>query len=275
MLNVSFSLTAGSFVIQPGMTDYAKLFDLTGKQALVIGAGSGIGEAVAQGLAAFGAAVTCADVNLEAAERVSREIGGEALAAKLDITDAKDLGRVINELGTLEILVSTPSINVRKPLLDYTEAEFERVVTLNLKGSFLALQVAGRRMAAQGRGSIVLFSSIRSQVVEPGQGVYAATKAGTLQLVKTLAAELGPQGVRANAVAPGVVETPLTEPIKANPEWYRAYAEKGALGRWASPSEMVGATIFLASDAASYVTGTLLVVDGGWTAQDGRFTPPL
>ena len=257
------------------MTDYAKLFDLTGKQALVIGAGSGIGEAVAQGLAAFGAAVTCADVNLEAAERVSREIGGEALAAKLDITDAKDLGRVINELGTLEILVSTPSINVRKPLLDYTEAEFERVVTLNLKGSFLALQVAGRRMAAQGRGSIVLFSSIRSQVVEPGQGVYAATKAGTLQLVKTLAAELGPQGVRANAVAPGVVETPLTEPIKANPEWYRAYAEKGALGRWASPSEMVGATIFLASDAASYVTGTLLVVDGGWTAQDGRFTPPL
>ncbi len=257
------------------MTDYAKLFDLTGKQALVIGAGSGIGEAVAQGLAAFGAAVTCADVNLEAAERVSREIGGEARAAKLDITDAKDLERVINELGTLEILVSTPSINVRKPLLDYTEAEFERVVTLNLKGSFLALQVAGRRMAAQGRGSIVLFSSIRSQVVEPGQGVYAATKAGTLQLVKTLAAELGPQGVRANAVAPGVVETPLTEPIKANPEWYRAYAEKGALGRWASPSEMVGATIFLASDAASYVTGTLLVVDGGWTAQDGRFTPPL
>ncbi len=254
------------------MNDYGKLFDLTGKHALVIGAGSGIGEAVAQGLAAFGARLICADVNLEAAERVAEGIGE---AVKLDITDAGEVEQVIGGLNALDILVSTPSINVRKPLLDYTEAEFERVVTLNLKGSFFALRAAGRRLAAQGGGSIVLFSSIRSQVTEPGQGVYAATKAGTLQLVKTLAAELGPQGVRANAIAPGVVETPLTEPIKANPEWYQAYAEKGALGRWATPSEMVGAAVFLASDAASYVTGTLLVVDGGWTAQDGRFTPPL
>ncbi len=254
------------------MTSYGKLFDLSGRQALVIGAGSGIGEAVAQGLAAFGARVTCADVNLEAAERVAEGVGE---AAQLDITDAEQVERVVGGMTGLEILVSTPSINVRKPLLDYTEAEFERVVSLNLKGSFFALQAAGRQMAAQGRGSIVLFSSIRSQVVEPGQGVYAATKAGTLQLVKTLASELGPLGVRANAIAPGVVETPLTAPIKNNPEWYRAYAEKGALGRWATPGEMVGAAVFLASDAASYVTGTLLVVDGGWTAQDGRFTPPL
>ncbi len=254
------------------MTPYHKLFDLTGRRALVIGAGSGIGEAVAQGLAAFGAQVTCADVNVEAAERVAEGMGR---AVALDITDAGQVERVVDELKGLEILVSTPSINVRKPLLDYTEAEFERVVNLNLKGSFLALQAAGRTMAAQGRGSIVMFSSIRSQVVEPGQGVYAATKAGTLQLVKALASELGPRGVRANAIAPGVVETPLTAPIKDNPEWYRAYAEKGALGRWATPDEMVGAAVFLASDAASYVTGTLLVVDGGWTAQDGRFTPPL
>lgn len=256
--------------------DYRKLFDLSGRRALVIGAGSGIGEAVAQGLAAFGAQVTCADVNVEAAERVAQGVGsGTSRAVKLDITDAAEVESVIGGLEGLEILVSTPSINVRKPLLDYTEAEFERVITLNLKGSFLALQAAGRRMAAQGGGSIVMFSSIRSQVVEPGQGVYAATKAGTLQLVKALASELGPQGVRANAIAPGVVETPLTAPIKENPAWYRAYAEKGALGRWATPGEMVGAAVFLASDAASYVTGTLLIVDGGWTAQDGRFTPPL
>ena len=252
--------------------NYQTLFDLTGKHALVIGAGSGIGAAVAAGLAAFGAVVTCADVKLEAAARVAE---GIAQAVKLDVTDAEDVKRVIVELDALDILVSTPSVNVRKPLLEYTEAEFEQVVTLNLKGSFLALQAAGRRLAAQGSGSIVVFSSIRAQVVEPGQGVYAATKAGTLQLVKTLAAELGPQGVRVNAVAPGVVETPLTAPIKNNPEWYRAYAEKGALGRWATPDEMVGAVVFLASGAASYVTGTLLVVDGGWTAQDGRFTPPL
>ena len=253
-------------------TDYRALFDLTGRRALVVGAGSGIGEAVAHGLAAFGARVVCADVNLTAAERVADGIGQ---AVQLDVTDAEAVQQVVGELDALDILVSTPSINVRKPLLEYTEDEFERVVNLNLRGSFLALQAAGRRMSEQGRGSIVLFSSIRSQVVEPGQGVYAATKAGTLQLVKALASELGPRGVRANAIAPGVVETPLTAPIKNNPEWYRAYAEKGALGRWATPSEMVGAAVFLASDAASYVTGTLLVVDGGWTAQDGRFTPPL
>ena len=256
-------------------TDYRTLFDLTDRRALVVGAGSGIGEAVAQGLAAFGAAVTCADIDAEAAARVAQGIGGSSRAVQLDVTRADELTRVVEGLEALDIVVATPSINVRKPLLDYTEAEFERVVTLNLKGSFLVLQAAGRRMAAQGRGSIVLFSSIRAQVVEPGQGVYAATKAGTLQLVKTLAAELGPRNVRVNAVAPGVVETPLTAPIKRQPEWYRAYAEKGALGRWATPDEMVGATVFLASDAASYVTGTLLVVDGGWTAQDGRFTPPL
>ena len=253
-------------------TNYRALFDLSGRRALVIGAGSGIGEAVAQGLAAFGAQVVCADVNLTAAERVADGIGQ---AVQLDVTDAEAVQRVVGELDVLDILVSTPSINVRKPLLDYTEAEFARVVDLNLRGSFLALQAAGRRMSEQGRGSIVLFSSIRAQVVEPGQGVYAATKAGTLQLVKALASELGPRNVRVNAVAPGVVETPLTAPIKNDPEWYRAYAEKGALGRWATPSEMVGAAVFLASDAASYVTGTLLVVDGGWTAQDGRFSPPL
>jgi NAD(P)-dependent dehydrogenase (short-subunit alcohol dehydrogenase family) len=96
-----------------------------------------------------------------------------------------------------------------------------------------------------------------------------------LQLVKTLAAELGPQGVRVNALAPGVVETPLTAQIKSNPEWYEAYAAKSALGRWSDPVEMAGPIVYLASDAASFVTGSLLVVDGGWLAIDGRFTPPL
>jgi NAD(P)-dependent dehydrogenase (short-subunit alcohol dehydrogenase family) len=94
-------------------------------------------------------------------------------------------------------------------------------------------------------------------------------------MCRALAAELGPRGVRVNAIAPGVVETPLTAPIKAKPDWYNAYAAKSALGRWAQPREMVGAVIFLASDAGSFVTGSLLVVDGGWTAVDGRFMPPL
>ncbi len=130
-------------------------------------------------------------------------------------------------------------------------------------------------MADKGAGSIVAISSIRSQVVEPGQGVYAATKAGVLQMIRTLAAELGPQNVRVNALAPGVVETPLTQQIKDIPDWYEAYADKSALGRWAQPSEMAGPIVYLASDASSFVTGSLLVADGGWLAIDGRFNPPL
>ena len=258
--------------------NYANLFDLGGKQALVIGAGSGIGEAVAQGLGAFGAEVICADLDEEKAAGTAegvREAGGGARASGVNLTEHKSVQNLFAGLDTLDILVCTPSVNVRKRLLEYTEADFDKVVSLNLKGSFFALQEAGRIMAARGRGSIILFSSIRSQVVEPGQSIYAATKAGTVQMVKTLAAELGPQNVRVNAVAPGVVETPLTEPIKAQPEWYKAYAQKGALGRWAQPSEMVGAVIYLASEAASFVTGTLLFVDGGWTAVDGRYVPPL
>jgi NAD(P)-dependent dehydrogenase (short-subunit alcohol dehydrogenase family) len=129
-------------------------------------------------------------------------------------------------------------------------------------------------MTAAGRGSIVLFSSIRGLVVEPGQSVYAATKAGIVQLVRTAAAEFGPAGVRVNAVAPGVVDTPLTAPIKARPEWYAAYSEKNVLRRWARPEEIAEPTVFLCSDAASYVTGSVLLVDAGWTAADGRFQPP-
>ena len=259
--------------------NYANLFDLTGKRALVVGAGSGIGAASAEGLAAFGAEVVCADLRPESAKETVQKIeaeGGQARALAIDLTDESSVKTAFAELdGALDILVCTPSVNVRKKLLDYTLAEFDKVVTLNLKGNFLAMQAAGRNMAAQGGGSIVLFSSIRSQTVEPGQGVYAATKAGTLQMARALAAELGPQKVRVNAIAPGVVETPLTEQIKANREWYDAYANKSALGRWAQPSEMVGAVVYLSSDAASFVTGSLLFVDGGWTAVDGRFTPPL
>lgn len=254
------------------------LFDLTGKSAAVIGGGSGIGEAVARGAAAQGAAVMVLDANADAAQRVAASIGGAATAAALDIRDAEAVGAALEGIvrvqRRLDIVICTPSINVRKPILKYQSDEFDRVVAVNLKGSFNVLQAAGRVMTAQRSGSIVIFSSIRSQVVEPGQSVYAMTKAGILQLVRTGASEFGPFNVRVNAVGPGVVETPLTAPIKANADWYNAYASKSALGRWARADEMVGPTLFLASDAASYVTGTILFADGGWTAHDGRFTPP-
>jgi NAD(P)-dependent dehydrogenase (short-subunit alcohol dehydrogenase family) len=260
------------------MTDlrsYRQLFDLSGRDALVIGAGSGIGKAGAEALAAFGAHVLCGDLDEDAAATTAAGIvadGGSASSGPVDIGEPESVAAIIDEH---DIVVSTPAINVRKTMLSLTDEEFRKVIDLNLRGTFNVLTTAGRGMAERGRGSIVVISSIRSQVVEPGQGVYAATKAGVLQLVKTLAAELGPQGVRVNALAPGVVETPLTAQIKSNPEWYEAYAAKSALGRWSDPVEMAGPIVYLASDAASFVTGSLLVVDGGWLAIDGRFTPPL
>jgi NAD(P)-dependent dehydrogenase (short-subunit alcohol dehydrogenase family) len=260
------------------MFNYTSLFDLTGKSALVVGAGSGIGRAAAQGLAAFGARVFCGDVNAAANAETVAEIagaGGQASALALDLTDPASLNAALAATGTVDVLVCTPAVNVRKPLLEISDDEFDRVVGLNLKGTFRALKTYGRAMADRGRGSLITFASIRAQVVEPGQGVYAATKAGIVQLCRALAAELGPRGVRVNAIAPGVVETPLTAPIKNRPEWYAAYANKNALGRWAQPHELVGAVLLLASDAGAYITGSVLFVDGGWTAIDGRFTPPL
>lgn len=261
------------------MREYANLFDLTGRTALVVGAASGIGEACAHGLAAFGARVSCADLDLAGAEATARAIsgeGGQATALELDMRDADSTRAALDAAGTPDALVITPAINVRKRAAELTDDDVRRVFELNLVGTFRLLRECGQAMAATGRGgSIVVFSSIRAQVVEPGQSIYAATKAGALQLARTLASELGPQRVRVNAVAPGVVETPLTAQIKNSPDWYAAYASKNALGRWAQPSEMVGAVVFLCSDAASYVTGSYLVVDGGWLAQDGRYTPPL
>jgi len=253
------------------------LFDLSGKTAAIIGGGSGIGEAVAIGAAKQGAGVVVLDANQAAAQSVAARIAG-ADAARLDVRDGAAVNAVLDGVardhGRIDIVICTPGINVRKPILQYTGDDFDRVVAVNLKGSFNVLQAAGRVMTAQRGGSIVLFSSIRAQVVEPGQSVYAMTKVGIVQLVRAGAAEFGPFNVRVNAMAPGVVETPLTAPIKANEAWYAAYASKSALQRWARAEEMVGPTLFLVSDAASYVTGTVLFADGGWTAVDGRFTPP-
>ena len=259
----------------------SEMFRLDGKTVLVIGAGSGIGATVAIGAARQGARVQCADVNSDAARITAEAIrgeSGEAKAVHVDITDATATDRVFESMaaaaGSIDGLVCTPGINVRKKLLDYHEEEFDRVVRLNLKGTFNVIRAAGRIMTTQRRGSMVLFSSIRAQVVEPGQAIYSMTKAGIVQLVRGAACEFGPFGVRVNALAPGVIETPLTEPIKSQPEWYQAYANKNVFKRWAHADEMVGPTLFLLSDAASYVTGTVLFADAGWVAVDGRFTPP-
>jgi len=256
------------------------LFDLTGKTLVVIGGASGIGEAVTLGCARHGARVACLDINERAARRVSDEATREGYiceAGALDIRDAQAVERSLDDIAArhgLDVAICTPSINVRKPILRYTDEEVARVLDVNFKGNFNVLRAAGRIMTKQKKGSIILFSSVRSMMVEPGQSVYAATKAGIVQLVKTAAAEFGPHNVRVNAIGPGVIETPLTAPIKANKDWYEAYAAKSVFNRWGRPDELIGPAVFLASDAASYVTGTILFADGGWLAADGRFTPP-
>ncbi len=259
----------------------ADMFRLDGKVVAVIGAGSGIGAAVAHGVARQGGLALCCDLKGEAAEATATSIraaGGAAEAVVIDINDeagvVSTLEGLVGTHGHLDGLVCTPAINVRKPLLKYTGDEFDKVVAVNLRGNFNVLTAAGRIMTAQKSGSIVLFSSIRSLVTEPGQSVYGMTKAGIVQLAKSAATEWATSGVRVNAIGPGVTETPLTAPIKANAEWYHAYATKSPMNRWARADEMAGPTVFLLSDAASYVTGTILFVDGGWTAADGRFTPP-
>lgn len=261
--------------VRPGPPDYADLFRLDGRRAVVVGAGGGIGREVARALGAQGASLVCADVAKDRLEETAQLIDGTCVeVCVLDVLDADEVERTAIRVAPSDVLVFTPATNVRKRLLDYTPEEFDRVIALNLRGSFNLVRSFGRQMVAHGGGSIIGFSSIRAFTVEPGQGVYAATKAGLVQLLRTAAAELASDGVRANVVAPGVVETPLTRQITADPEWHRAYAEKSALGRWAQPWELAGAVVYLASDASSFVTGSVITVDGGWTAVDGRYTPP-
>lgn len=279
----------------PESTDYASLFRLDGRQAAVIGAGSGIGREVALALVAHGAAVVCVDRDETAAEKTAelcraaarhanQRLGDDvdlkrgrsrdeetevARAETLDVTDTEAMAAAPARLGHPEILVHTPAMNIRKRILDYLPEEAEQVIDLNLKATFSVLRAFGGSMTERGRGTVVLMSSIRGSVVEPGQSVYGATKAGVESLVRSAASEFSPEGVRVNAVAPGVVATPLTQQVRDDEDWNRRYNSQSALGRWAEPHEIAGSVLYLVSDAASYVTGSVLTVDGGWTAVDG------
>jgi NAD(P)-dependent dehydrogenase (short-subunit alcohol dehydrogenase family) len=258
------------------MTDYRKLFDLTGKTAVVLGAASGIGKSSAEALAALGAEVMCADRSAEGAEATAtgiREQGGMAEAAACDAATAADVAalatKVMEKFPRLDIAVTTPGLNIRKTILDYTEEDLDRVINLNIKGTVWFFQAFGRIMAQQQGGSLIACSSMRAVTIEPGLAVYGSTKAAIGLLVKGFASEVGHLGVRVNAIAPSIVETALTAPIKERPDIYNLYAAHTVFNRWSSADEVATAVACLASDAASYVSGTTLFVDGGWTAIDG------
>jgi NAD(P)-dependent dehydrogenase (short-subunit alcohol dehydrogenase family) len=258
------------------MQNYRQLFDLSGKVAVVLGAASGIGQAAAHALGDLGAHVICADRDLDGAGNTASQIVGRSGSSEARATDAAsaaDIAALADHTlathGRVDIAVATPALNIRKLILDYTDDEFDQVVNLNLKGAFHFLRRFGAPMVKQRSGSIVLCSSMRAVTLEPGLGIYAATKAGIAQMVKGFASEAGEHGVRVNSIMPSIIETRLTAPLKERPEIYDTYAAHTVFNRWGQPWEVGAAIAFLASDAASYVTGSSLSVDGGWTAIDG------
>ncbi len=257
------------------MTNYRKLFDLSGKTALVLGAASGIGHASAEALGDLGALVICADRDSDGAAATAATIRqtGAAESVRIDAADGAAIERlaakVVADHGRLDIAVTTPGINIRKTLLDCTEADFDRMIALNLKGTFHFLRACGRLMVAQRGGSLIACSSVRAMTIEPGLAVYGATKAAISLLVKGFASEVGSAGVRVNAIAPSIIETALTAPLTTRPDIYRRYAGHTVFNRWGQSSEVAAAVAFLASDAASYISGSTLLIDGGWTAIDG------
>ena len=258
------------------MTDYRKLFDLTGKTAVVLGAASGIGKSSAEALASLGAAVMCADRSEEGAQATAaaiRQRGGSAEAAACDAADAAAVAalaeRTMRKFPRLDIAVTTPGLNIRKTILDYSEDDLDRVINLNIKGTVFFFQAFGRIMVGQKGGSMIACSSVRAVTIEPGLAVYGSTKAAIGLLVQGFASEIGHHGVRVNAVAPSIIETALTAPFKQRPDIYNLYAAHTVFNRWGSSDEVATAVAYLASDAASYVSGSTLFVDGGWTAIDG------
>lgn len=235
--------------------------------ALVTGGSAGIGRAVAERLLAADYEVVSLDLHPSPLKVRHVEV---------DLTDTEATLQAATEIArnhAVTTLIHNAGA-IRPALLqDVQLADLAALANLHLGAAITLTQAALPAMKEAGYGRIVFVSS-RAVLGVPTRTAYAATKAGIVQLARAAAAEFGPSGVRVNAIAPGVIETPLTAPIKANGEWYNAYAAKSVFNRWGRPEELVGAAVFLASDAASYVTGSVIFVDGGWLAADGRFTPP-
>ncbi|OBF61729.1 short-chain dehydrogenase [Mycobacterium sp. 852002-51971_SCH5477799-a] len=249
------------------------LFDLSGKRALVTGASSGIGRKVAQAYAQAGADVAIAARNVEALQGVADELaadgGGKVVPIQCDVTRPEQVNsmvnRVVAELGGIDIAVCNAGIITVVPMLEMSPEEFQRIQDTNVTGVFLTAQSAARAMVAQGRGGVIInTASMSGSIINVPQqvGHYCASKAAVIHLTKAMAVELAPHNIRVNSVSPGYILTELVEPLT---EYHHQWEPKIPLGRIGRPEELTGLYVYLASEASSYMTGSDVVIDGGYT----------
>ena len=249
-------------------------FRLDGQVAVVTGASKGIGRDLAKALADAGASVALAARDLEALEHLAAEIradGGEAMSMELDVRDVEQIGSVFEQvhahLGSLDVLVNNAGLGANHPAEDVTEADWDQMMDVNLRGLFFACQAAGRIMLAQGRGRIINMSSQAGVVGIREHAVYSASKGGVNLVTKVLALEWSGRGVTVNAVAPTFIYTPGTAERLDQPEYLEGVLSRLPIGRVGTTTDVAGAVLYLASPAGAMVSGHVLVVDGGWTAQ--------
>ena len=248
--------------------------NLAGKVAVVTGAGRGIGRRVAIAYAEAGADVALVSRTLEEVEKVAgqiRALGVRALAIEADLGVPEDVERLVatavKEMGKLDILVNNAGINHRAPTLDFELADFDRILDVNLRGLYYASQKAAQQMVEQGEGGrIINTTSLASHMGVPGLSAYAASKGGVAMIIRVMAVEWATEGITVNGVSPGYIATSLTQPLRDDEERNEWILSRIPMKRWGTPEDMAGLYVFLASDAASYITGQLFPVDGGWLA---------
>jgi meso-butanediol dehydrogenase/(S,S)-butanediol dehydrogenase/diacetyl reductase len=250
------------------------------KCALVTGGGSGIGRAVALAFANAGASVAVADLNLEAAEKTAREIEaadkGKSLALAVDVANPESVRAMIDEavakLGAIDILVNAAGVRELVPFLDLSPEDWNRVISINLTGTFLCSQAVARHMVKRGKGGrIVNLASAVGLTAVTNRAAYVSSKHAVVGLTKEMALELADKKINVAAVAPGVIETSMTASYFGNPAIEEALRKLHPLGRWGQPHEVASLVLFLASDEASFITGSTHLVDGGWVAGTRNF----